>query len=188
MGLRFPTLLPADRRAARADSRRPRAGSHGLGHTARRGRHHAKSCASRNPICCAAMFRRPNLSYSRAPHRRQKRTAPADRPQRRRFRHRLRPHARRQPSRSPTFLRDEGILPQNITTAGMGHAERSLRQEEWISGQDARHGRHQRLRHGHRQARRALRGPLHACATRSKATIRRPAVPDATGSAAMPCC
>lgn len=53
-----------------------------------------KSCASRNPICCAAIFASQPL-LCRAPYRRQKRTAPADHPQRRRFRHRLCPHPRR---------------------------------------------------------------------------------------------
>ena len=55
---------------------------------------------------------------------------------------------------------------QGVTAAayhgGLGHAERALRQEGVARGQGPRDGGHQRFRHGHRQARRALRGPLRA--------------------------
>jgi ATP-dependent DNA helicase RecQ len=50
----------------------------------------------------------------------------------------------------------------------------------------ARHGGDHRLRHGHRQARRALRRPPRPAEERSRATTRRPAAPAATACRPRP--
>ncbi len=116
-----------------------------------------KSCASRNPICCAAIFASQPL-LCRAPYRRQNEQL-------------LRiirnvggsgivyVRTREGAEQVAAFLRDEGISAEYYH-GGLGHAERSMRQEAWISGVP-RHGRYQCLRDGDRQARRPLRGTLY---------------------------
>ena len=161
MGLRLPALLPADRRAARAAARRPRAGAHGLGHTARSP---TTSCASlrfaRTAHLLRSEFRASQPLLCRAPYRRQERTAAADRPQRRPAPASSMSAPAKEPNRSRLSCATKAS-PQNIYHGGLGHAERSMRQEEWISGTYPRHGRYQRLRHGDRQARRPLRRTLY---------------------------
>ena len=108
---------------------------------------------------------------------------------------------------------------QGVTAAayhgGMGHAERSLRQEEWVAGRTrvmvatnawqffAQFGDAQR-RSGSRAGRASWSPPTPSawastnptcgsspttpCAIRSKATIKRPAAQAATACAATPCC
>ena len=80
-------------------------------------------------------------------------------------------------------------LARRLTAAGVaalpyhaGLTPRSARATKscFIRDEVPRDLRHDRLRHGHRQARRALRGPLRPAARTSKATIRRRAAPAAT--------
>lgn len=90
-----------------------------------------KSCASRNPICCAAIFASQPL-LCRAPYRRQNEQL-------------LRiirnvggsgivyVRTREGAEQVAAFLRDEGISAEYYH-GGLGHAERSMRQEAWISG------------------------------------------------------
>ena len=50
VGLRFPPLVPAHRRAAREVARCPGAGAHGLGHETRGRRHHRISCGAASHV------------------------------------------------------------------------------------------------------------------------------------------
>ncbi len=157
VGLRFPPLVPAHRRAAREVARCPGAGAHGLGHETRGRRHHAPP-AVRRTAYPAEQLRTSQPFVQRPPHRRQERAAAAPGTQRPRFGHRLRPYARRHRAgrrhaaqggyNGRGLPRGHGACRTLATTGGVG------------LGQDARDGRHQRLRHGHRQTRRALRRPL----------------------------
>ena len=82
------------------------------------------------------------------------------------------------------------LLRQEGTTAaayhgGLGHAERSLRQEEWLSGKTRVMVATNAFGMGIDKADVRSTTP---CATRSKATTRRPAARAATHSVPMPCC
>lgn len=84
------------------------------------------------------------------------------------------------------FLRDEGISAEYYH-GGLGHAERSMRQEAWISGRTPSWSLPMPSGWGSTSPTSAT-WYIIRCATHSKATIRRPDVPDATGDAAMPYC
>ena len=157
VGLRLPALVPAHRRAARKTPRRPRAGAHRLGHENSGRRHHAPPEIPRTAHS-AQQFRAPQPLVQRPPHRRQERTAAAAGPQRPRHGHRLRPHAggHRADRRPPASGGHDGRrLPRRTGTRRAVAAAGGV-----ALGQDARDGGHQRLRHGHRQSGRAVRGPL----------------------------
>ena len=189
VGLRLPPFVPAHRRTARKTAGRSRAGTHGLGDQARGRGHHAPP-ALRRAAYPAQQFRAPQPLVQRPPHRRQKRAAAPAGPERSRFGHRLRPHARRHRAgrrHAAPAGRDGCGLPRRHGTRRAFAAAGGVGR-----GQDARHGRHQRLRHGHRQTRRAVRRPLrHVRFARKLLSRGRSsdlAAQAATACAATPCC
>ncbi len=136
---------------------RPGAGPHGLGDGCRGGGHHAPP-EVRRAAHRAEQLRPAQPLLQRPPHRRQERPAAPAAAQRRRLGHRLCPHARRgRAGRRPAARgghRRRG-LPRRTGPHGACAPAGGV-----ARGQAPGDGRHQRLRHGHRQARRALRGPL----------------------------
>ena len=134
-----------------------RAGAHRLGHeTGGRG-HHAPPQILRaaHP---AQQFRSPQPFVQRPPHRRQERPAAATGAQRSRLGHRLHAHPRghRADRRIPAAGGHPGRgLPRRTGARRTGAAAGGV-----ALGQGPRDGRHERFRYGHRQTRRAVRGPL----------------------------
>ena len=131
-GYDFRPLVPAHRRAARKTTRRPGAGAHGLGHETRGRRRQCATLRFAEPHILRSSFARPNLSYS-VRHTDDKNGQ-------------LLRLVRNVPGSGIVYVRTrEGteqvadmLRREGITAAayhgGMGHAERSLRQEEWVSG------------------------------------------------------
>ena len=144
-----------------------------------------KSCASRNPICCAAIFRVPtslmpcvtpttktnsscgSSATSAVPA--SSMSAPA-----------------KEPNRSRLSCATK-VSPQNIITAGWDTPSARCGRKPGFRGVPPSWSLPMPSGWGSTSPTSAT-WYIIRCATRSKATIRRPDVPDATGSAAMPYC
>lgn len=144
-----------------------------------------KSCASRNPICCAAIFRVPtslmpcaipttktnsscgSSATSAVPA--SSMSAPA-----------------KEPNRSRLSCATK-VSPQNIITAGWDTPSARCGRKPGFRGVPPSWSLPMPSGWGSTSPTSAT-WYIIRCATRSKATIRRPDVPDATGGAAMPYC
>ena len=120
----------------------------------------SSACATRRSF--RASFNRPNLFYDVRPEARQPigQLLALSARQAARLRHHLLPVARRRPTTLAAKLTADGFRARPPTTPGSSGDERQRRQDAFMHGRGAHHRRHDRLRHGDRQAGRALRGPL----------------------------
>jgi superfamily II DNA helicase RecQ len=97
-----------------------------------------------------------------------------------RGRHRLLPVAQARSRKPPPGCRAGLRRPALPRRHGRRPARRATSAASWRGRH--RHGGHDRLRHGHRQARRALRRPPRPAEERSRPTTRKPAAPAATAN------
>ena len=91
-------------------------------------------------------------------------------------------HARRRRRDSPTELQAPKAFPRSPIMPGSTRGCAPTRQHKFLRGRRRRDGGHHRLRHGRRQARRALCHPRRSAAHASKPTGRKSAAPAATAS------
>ena len=152
MGLRLPPFLPAHSRHKRHQARHSGARAHRYSHRTSGGRHTEEAEIHRGQRV-PHEFRAQESGIHRAPRHRQARTDDSYSAQRGGQRHRVCEEPQesfgdKRPAQSEQCGGD--ILPRRTRTLRKGRAAEGMARR-----QEARNGGHKRLRHGHRQARRA---------------------------------
>ena len=191
VGARLPAgLLPAGRRRALPRRRRDR-GLDGHGHAAGGGGHRApaRRCATRCGWPPASTGRTSRSARcGPAPHEKHGLLVGALERGRRAAGDRLRGHARGVRGAGGAAAR--GARREVAAYhAGLDREQRARAcSARFLADEIAGHRRHQRVRHGRRQAERADRHPRRACRRRSRPTTRRPGARGATASRRGRCC